>query len=280
MDEVKKEKNKIKYLVIGILALVLIVISIIVCIKIGKQKIKIEANSNYDLYTLLNEKNISNIEILNSDLDISKLGKYKIDVKITYSSGKEKNKKLKVQVVDTTKPIFSGKDNIQIMVGENFNPLENIKANDNYDGDISDKITILSNTINSEVAGEYKVVYSVVDSNGNQELFNTTVSVIEKKYVGIKLAIEYLKSILKNPDSLKIREIFYDDYQDYISDYDVVKINYSAQNGFGGTNVGTSYINVYIEKQYAETNLVGGMIGISGEKIDITSINENLGTNY
>ena len=279
-SQIKKGKNKIKYLAIGLIFLSSIIIAIVVCIKIGEKKIKIEANSNYDLYILLNEENISDIEILNSNLDISKLGEYELDLKITYSIGKEKNKKLKVEVIDTTKPVFSGNNNIMLMLGEDFNPLENIKASDNYDGDISDRITILSNTVNAGVVGEYKVVYSVVDSNGNQEVFSSIVNVVEKKYIGIKLAIEYLTEMLKNPDSLTIREVRYNDYQDSIANYDVVVIKYSAQNGFGGISVETSYIDVYLNEMYAATNIIGGIIGISGEKIEITSINKNLGTNY
>lgn len=273
--------KKIKYLLIGLIALVLIIIiAFFLYINVGKQKLKLEVNSNYDLYTLLNEKNVSNIEIVNSNIDMNKLGNYEIELKIVYASGKEKNKKLEVEVVDTTKPIFSGNDNIELIIDEEFNPLEYVKAIDNYDGDISDKITILSNTTNTKVEGKYKVTFSVVDSNGNQETFNLNVNVMDKKYVGINLAIKYLTGLLKNPDSLKIKEVFYDDYSDSIANYDVITIKYSAQNGFGGNTIETSYINVYLKEKYAKTNPIGGMLGIVGEKIDITSINEHLGTNY
>lgn len=64
-------------------------------------------------------------------------------------------------------------------------------------------------------------------------------------------AIEYFKTILKDPDSLQINEVkiartvFGDpeDSEGHYSEY-VVILDYSAQNGFGGTNRETYYITM------------------------------------
>ena len=42
----------------------------------------------------------------------------------------------------------------------------NVTANDHEDGDLTDKVEIIENTVDTTNAGEYKVVYKVTDSKG------------------------------------------------------------------------------------------------------------------
>lgn len=55
---------------------------------------------------------------------------------------------------------------IKITVGEKFDPMENVTATDDEDGDITNSIKIIENTVDTNKVGIYKVVYSVIDSNG------------------------------------------------------------------------------------------------------------------
>ena len=53
-----------------------------------------------------------------------------------------------------------------IKVGCEFNPLANVKAEDKEDGDITEKIKVIENTVNTSKVGIYSVTYEVTDSNG------------------------------------------------------------------------------------------------------------------
>ena len=273
-------KGKIKYIIAIFSIIILLIVSIFIIFKCISNKISVEINSNYNLYDLLGEKDISNINIISSNLDISKIGDYDIELKINYITGKEKTKKLVISVIDTTKPCFSNCEDIIIIKDEEFKALDGITAIDNGDGNITDKITILSNNVDISKTGDYIVTYSVVDSNGNQEILNRKIKVVDKKFEEIHLAIEYIKTNLRNPESFVLKEVNYDYYPEYIANYNVVIIKYSAQNGFGGTTTETRYLNVYLEDKKVETNPVGNIIGINGEKINISDINKQLGTNY
>ncbi len=53
-----------------------------------------------------------------------------------------------------------------------FDPKQDVTATDPEDGNITNKIEVIENTVNTKVAGEYKVTYKVVDSN-NQSVTKT-----------------------------------------------------------------------------------------------------------
>ncbi|WP_052952034.1 DUF5011 domain-containing protein [Paraclostridium benzoelyticum] len=56
--------------------------------------------------------------------------------------------------------------NKTIKVGDTFNPLTGVTATDKEDGNITKHIKVIENTVNTNKAGTYKVVYKVTDSNG------------------------------------------------------------------------------------------------------------------
>ncbi len=56
--------------------------------------------------------------------------------------------------------------NKTIKVGDTFNPMTGVTATDKEDGNITKHIKVIENTVNTNKAGTYKVVYKVTDSNG------------------------------------------------------------------------------------------------------------------
>ncbi|QEZ68452.1 DUF5011 domain-containing protein [Paraclostridium bifermentans] len=56
--------------------------------------------------------------------------------------------------------------NKTIKVGDKFNPMTGVTATDKEDGNITKHIKVIENTVNTNKAGTYKVVYKVTDSNG------------------------------------------------------------------------------------------------------------------
>ena len=85
--------------------------------------------------------------------------------------------------INSNIPPFMDGDNLVIQLGDEFNPLDYVKADDPEDGDISDRIVVKKNPIvyeedgkTTKKAGKYEVVYSVTDMIGATT--ETTITVI------------------------------------------------------------------------------------------------------
>jgi len=62
-------------------------------------------------------------------------------------------------------PAISASDRV-IAVGDAFDPLEGVSARDEEDGDLTDKVEVLSSTVDASKPGVYEVVYKVADGDG------------------------------------------------------------------------------------------------------------------
>nr|WP_246569899.1 leucine-rich repeat domain-containing protein [Lentibacillus saliphilus] len=80
--------------------------------------------------------------------------------------------------VENTSPVISADDRT-IQVGDSFDPLEGVTANDAEDGDITVHIQVIQNDVNVDVPGQYQVAYRVVDSHGGTDDKTITVTVEE-----------------------------------------------------------------------------------------------------
>ena len=62
-------------------------------------------------------------------------------------------------------PTISASDKT-ITVGDKFEPLKDVTATDEEDGDLTSQIKVINNTVNTKKAGTYEVTYQVTDSQG------------------------------------------------------------------------------------------------------------------
>lgn len=76
-------------------------------------------------------------------------------------------------------PTINAKD-LKLTVGDTFNPLKGVTANDEEDGDITENIEVFSNTVDTTKSGTYHVMYKVTDSQGASATKTITVTVKEK----------------------------------------------------------------------------------------------------
>ena len=79
---------------------------------------------------------------------------------------------LSTSVVEKHAPVISAVDKT-IYENQEFDPMKEVTAWDNEDGDLTSKIEITNNTVNNKVAGTYEVTYKVVDS----DLQETTITI-------------------------------------------------------------------------------------------------------
>lgn len=73
----------------------------------------------------------------------------------------------KVQYKDYKSPEFTLSTPLVYSIGDSFDLLEKIKVKDCIDGDISDRVRVISNMVNNYTAGTYPVVLEVSNSCGD-----------------------------------------------------------------------------------------------------------------
>lgn len=162
---------------------------------IGSDDIKIEYDSEYKDSGYKADDKV----ILVKDVDVKNLGTnyviYKLDNEIY-------NKYLvrKVEIIDSVKPVITltGNSTVTVYLNNDYNE-QGATANDNYDGDLTDKIVTSGNVDNKKV-GKYEITYTVKDTSGNETSVIRTINVKEKQEVSYSnqdaTELTYIKGIL------------------------------------------------------------------------------------
>lgn len=70
-----------------------------------------------------------------------------------------------METITNTVPSITAQD-VVLTVGDSFDPMKNVQASDKEDGDLTDQIKILENTVDVKKAGSYSVTYYVEDGQG------------------------------------------------------------------------------------------------------------------
>ncbi|WP_099221922.1 immunoglobulin-like domain-containing protein [Listeria costaricensis] len=122
----------------------------------------------------------SKIAVTKNEVDTSKAGVYDVSYSVTDSGNLTTTKAIKVTVKENpvnTAPTIQAEDRT-IGLNANFDPLENVTATDKEDGDLTSKIVVTQNEVDSSKAGSYKVSYKVTDSAGLSAEKTITVTVL------------------------------------------------------------------------------------------------------
>lgn len=124
------------------------------------------------------------IEILKNDVNVNEPGIYDVTYKVTDTQGASYTTTIKVTVNPKMKvlneaPTIDAADKT-ITVGDTFDPKAGVTAKDAEDGDLTDKIEVVKNTVDTKKAGKYEVTYKVTDSDGATRTKTIKVTVKEK----------------------------------------------------------------------------------------------------
>ncbi len=96
-------------------------------------------------------------------------GDYSLNITATDNDGATSSLsstfKIEEKSIINNAPEFTGIQNTQITVGDSFNALDNITAQDIEDGDLTSSITI-EGTVDTNTVGSYTLTYSVQDTQG------------------------------------------------------------------------------------------------------------------
>lgn len=161
-------------------------------------KALLSASDNYDLPASL----VIEMTEDQYSASASRIGEYTMSFSVEDSSGNIGTYSLIIQVVDEEAPVFTGIT--EMVIGYNVNMTageiqESLEATDGYDGDLTGSIFIKEDWYlgHQHEIGEYLLIFSVVDSSGNQ----TDKTIVVKVVDTIGPVIYYDTSIIKVYDS-------------------------------------------------------------------------------
>ena len=154
-------------------------------IELALDKIEIEPFEVYPFFELIDHvsDNVSDVTradvIINtSELDISKIGSYRVLYELSDAHGNRSEAYVIVWVRPANMPVIVAQ-NQTTLVNKPFNPFEHIQAFAYDDVDITHLIQLIENGVKTGVPGIYNVTYAVFDQSGNYAQKTITVEVID-----------------------------------------------------------------------------------------------------
>ena len=141
-----------------------------------KENLTVEINGKFNPNSYISEVehgSVKDVACQSKNLNIKKLGKY--EVTYTY---KNREYTTTIQVVDTTKPVFKGLDDLTVSLNTTLDLKAGVEVSDNSLEEIKYKID--DKKIDTSKEGTYEVTYSAKDSSGNKTIAKRKIEVIKK----------------------------------------------------------------------------------------------------
>ncbi|WP_239257304.1 immunoglobulin-like domain-containing protein [Listeria ilorinensis] len=128
-------------------------------------------------------------------VDTTLVGDYTLTYKVVDSDENVATFTRVVHVLSNEAPLILGEREVRLNPDSSFDPLDKVTAMDKEDGDLTAKLKVLDNQVNTKVPGIYEVHYTVTDSDENTVTFTKKVIVTEAP------VITGAKEIQVNPNS-------------------------------------------------------------------------------
>ncbi|WP_206856368.1 immunoglobulin-like domain-containing protein [Candidatus Enterococcus mangumiae] len=147
---------------------------------------------------------LTEANVVHNDVDTSKEGSYSVTYSVTDSGGWTTRKTIAVTVGNPNTPpvIHLPSPSPSVAQGSTFDPAPskwNVTATDTEDGDLTNKIVVESNNVDTSKPGQYKVSYSVKDSGNLQTKIDMPVTVTPKPAGTIDLSVDNNGAIYQVP---------------------------------------------------------------------------------
>ena len=110
------------------------------------------------------------LEVEDGVIKAKKEGTSKVYAEVTINGSTLSSNEIEVTVkkkasIINKVPVINAND-LTIELNSKFDPLKEVTAEDAEDGNLTDKIKVIENTVDTTKEGKYKVIYEVVDSQG------------------------------------------------------------------------------------------------------------------
>lgn len=174
-----KNRKKLVITLIGVIVLGIVLFVYQTFIKKQlhfKENMTVEINGKFNPNSYISEVehgSVKDVACQSKNLNIKKLGKY--EVTYTY---KNREYTTTIQVVDTTKPVFKGLDDLTVSLNTTLDLKAGVEVSDNSLEEIKYKID--DKKIDTSKEGTYEVTYSAKDSSGNKTIAKRKIEVIKK----------------------------------------------------------------------------------------------------
>lgn len=192
----------------------------------GDEIISLEYGSTYNELgaTATYDKKDTALEIT-GQVDNEKIGTYEITYIAKYKKAK-KHVTRTIKIEDTVSPTITlnGEKQVNLYVGSTYND-PGIKAIDNYDKDITDKVTI-TNNIDINTPGTYEIIYTSTDTSGNTTQEKRTI-IYQNKIENQKVAVLNYHFFYDSSIGEVCNESICEDVKDFKE-----QLNYLRDNGF------------------------------------------------
>ncbi|MBC2037433.1 LPXTG cell wall anchor domain-containing protein [Listeria booriae] len=141
----------------------------------------------------------SDIQVIANDVNPDQEGTYSVTYSVTDSDNNTTTKQINVTVTSNELPVITATDHT-IKKGSNFDPMSEVSATDQEDGDLTNAIKITANNVNTNKEGIYQITYSVTDSDDNTTTKDVTVIVTSNEKPAIQAEDQTIKKGTKfNP---------------------------------------------------------------------------------
>ncbi|MBC1973656.1 DUF5011 domain-containing protein [Listeria booriae] len=134
----------------------------------------------------------SDIQVIANDVNPDQEGTYSVTYSVTDSDNNTSTKQINVTVTSNELPVITATDHT-IKKGSNFDPMSEVSATDQEDGDLTDAIKITANSVNTNKEGIYQITYSVTDSDDNTTTKDVTVIVTSNEKPAIQAEDQTIK---------------------------------------------------------------------------------------
>ncbi|MDL2273370.1 DUF5011 domain-containing protein [Oscillospiraceae bacterium OttesenSCG-928-G22] len=128
----------------------------------------IEAGSEYNILDHVETVfEYETLTVKESEIDSAIPGTYAVIFTAANDRGAESDIKLYFDVVDTLPPALLYDDPVVIPRNAAFEPRDHIRAVDQCEGELTLRVKIVENTVDTAIPGEYSVTVRVADSSEN-----------------------------------------------------------------------------------------------------------------
>ncbi|MGL5335681.1 MAG: immunoglobulin-like domain-containing protein [Enterovibrio sp.] len=149
----------------------------------GITDMRIKQGTPFDVYAGVSAQDkedgdLTSQILVEGSVNHMQMGVYSLVYKVTDSDKNTTEKARNVEVYNS-KPVLTGISDTSVEIDGKFNPLAGVSASDEEDGDLTSRIK-LSGQVNTSVAGQYQLTYSITDS-ANQTVTQTRRVTVKKQ---------------------------------------------------------------------------------------------------